>query len=396
MLTFLYSVLILKYKLATNVFAIFNTKARHRIKGLNAQQSDFENQLSSISNNRVLIHCASLGEYEQATPVVNWILSNTEYDIVVSFFSPSGYENCDLPKSRCLKCYLPFDLKSDMVSFIQKVDPTKVIITKNEWWWNMMDILKSKQIQTYLISSTIRNNHYFIKYPLSFFKDRMAVFTSGFVLNEDSKNSLSKIYVGQINVSGDSRKDQVLAIKNKTEPHKKIEPTVIYGSAWLNDLPIIKEMINELPNYNHFVYPHDLNKKNVGNFCAELACKSTDSICDISGTFVINSMGQLKKNYSAAQIAYIGGGFGEGLHNVLEAAVYSIPTIFGPRFQKSEEAKDLIDLEVAYTVTKPSQLKAILKKLCTNESQEEINLKLNGYFSASKSATKIICAEIFK
>jgi 3-deoxy-D-manno-octulosonic-acid transferase len=396
MLAFLYSVLILKYKLATKVFAVFNNKARHRIKGLNVQQFDLENQLSSISNNRILIHCASLGEYEQATPVVNWILRYTEYDIIVSFFSSSGFKNCDLPKSRCLKCYLPFDLNSDMISFLEKVNPTKVIITKNEWWWNMLGILRSKQLHTYLISSTIRNNHYFIKYPLPFFKDRMAVFNTVFVLNEDSKESLSKIYGGQINVSGDSRKDQVLAIKNKIEPHKKIEPTIIYGSVWLNDLPIIKEMISELPNYNHFVYPHDLNKKNVEAFRAELACKNTNSISDITGTFVINSMGQLKKDYSAAQLAYIGGGFGEGLHNILEAAVYSIPTIFGPRFQKSEEAKDLIALEVAYSVTKPSQLKSILNKVCTNESQEEINLKLKGYFSASKSATEIICAEIFK
>ncbi|MFT6335587.1 MAG: 3-deoxy-D-manno-octulosonic-acid transferase [Halioglobus sp.] len=396
MLSFLYSVLIFKYKLATWLFSFVNTKARKRIRGLNVQQSDFDRQFSIISDNRILIHCASLGEYEQAAPVVTWVLDNTELDIVISFFSPSGYENCNLISPRCVKCYLPFDLQSDMGSFLRKVDPAKVIITKNEWWWNMLHILKSKQIPTFLISSTIRNNHYFIKYPLPFFRDGLAVFSSTFVLNEASKDTLSLMYSGQINVSGDTRKDQVLAIKDKVTVPKRIEPTVIYGSAWLDDLPIIKEIIIELPNYNHFIYPHDLNKENISAFCDELDCNRHDSISDISGTFVINSMGQLKEDYALAQIAYIGGGFGEGIHNILEAAVFNIPTLFGPRFQKSEEAKELIDLEVAYSITKPTQLKPILNKLVTNEYQEEINLKLNGYFSASKSATESICAEIFK
>lgn len=386
----------LKYKLAAWVFTIFNTKARQRSEGLNAQQSNFENQLSSISDKRILIHCASLGEYEQATPLINWILINTEFDIIISFFSPSGYKNCDLPSSRCIKCYLPFDLKSDMESFLRKVDPAKVIITKNEWWWNMLHILKSKQIPTFLISSTIRHNHYFIKYPLSFFKDGLSAFYSVFVLNKASKDSLSQIYSGEIDISGDTRKDQVIAIKNKTTSQNKLEPTVIYGSVWLSDLPIIKEIISELPNHNHYIYPHHLNKENISAFCAELDCDSYDSIPYKSGTFIINSMGQLKKDYAVAKIAYIGGGFGEGIHNILEAAVYNLPTLFGPRHQKSEEAKDLIDLEVAFSITNTTQLKPILNKLVTNEYQEEINLKLIGYFSASKSATEIICAEIFK
>ena len=397
MFAFLYSVLIFKYKLATWFFSLVNAKARKRIRGLHAQQSDFEYRLSSISNHRILIHCASHGEYEQATPVICWILSNTEFDIVVSFFSPSGYENCDLLSSRCIKCYLPFDLKSDMEQFLRKVNPTKVIITKNEWWWNMLHILKSKKIPTFLISSTIRNNHYFIKYPLSFFQDRLAAFNSVFVLNETSKESLSQIYSGDINVSGDTRKDQVLDNKNKITGQKSLQqPTVIYGSAWINDLPIIKEIISDLPNYNHYVYPHDLNITNISAICDELGCVSRDSITNISGTFVIKSMGELKKDYGIAQIAYIGGGFGEGIHNILEAAVFNIPIIFGPRYQKSEEAKDLIDLKVAYSVKKPSQLKPILNKLCTYEYQEEINIKLKDYFSTSKSATEIICAAIFK
>ncbi|MFT4534211.1 MAG: 3-deoxy-D-manno-octulosonic-acid transferase [Saprospiraceae bacterium] len=396
MLAFLYSVLIFKYKLATSIFAIFNKKARLRIKGLNAQQSDLGNQLSSLSNNRILIHCASLGEYEQATPVVNWILRNTEYDIVVSFFSSSGYKNCDLPSARCIKCYLPFDLNSDIKPFLQKVNPSKVIITKNEWWWNMLHNLKLRKTPTFLISSTIRNNHYFIKYPLSFFKDRLTVFNSVFVLNKTSGSLLSQIYFGNITVSGDTRKDQVLDIKNKITAQKRSVSTIIYGSAWFNDLPIIKEMISELPNYNHFIYPHNLNTENINNICAALNCEVKDSISSLSGTYVINSMGQLKKDYSEAQIAYIGGGFGEGIHNILEASVNNIPVLFGPRFQKSEEAKELLDLNVAYSVSKPSQLKPILNNLCTNEYQEEINLKLKDYFSTSKSATEIICAEIFK
>ncbi len=372
-----------------------NIKAKKRMEGLKKQQVDLDRQLSSISSDRILVHCASLGEYEQAYPIITWIINNTDSDIVISFFSPSGYEDCELPGVRCVKCYLPFDLESDIQSFLSKINPSKVIITKNEWWWNMLQILKSKQTPTFLISSTIRDDHYFIKYPLTFFKNRLLAFSSIFVLNEASKEALSAIYSRDIIVSGDSRKDQVLKIKNNVALNKELKPTVIYGSIWLNDLPVIKEMISQLSNYNHFVYPHDLAEDNIKSICSELNCENKHSIAEISGTYVINSMGQLKKDYSAAHIAYIGGGYGEGIHNILEAAVYNIPTVFGPRFHKSEEAKDLIDLEVAYSLSDISQLKSVLQKLQTNEHQEEINLKLIDYFSASKSATEIICTQIF-
>jgi len=373
-----------------------DTKTKKRFKGLSDQKKSLDLRLSTISKKRILLHCASLGEYEQALPIINWVIDNTEFDICISFFSPSGYENCILPEVRCIKCYLPFDRNYDMKSFLKKINPQKVIITKNEWWWNMLKILKSNSISTFLFSSTIRKNHYFIMIPLSFFKKRLSAFSSIFVLNAASKESLSTVCSGNIVVSGDTRKDQVVSIRSSTSINKKSEPTVIYGSVWLSDLPIIKEMISELSNFNHFVYPHNLTPENVNSMCTELNCNNRHSISHLSGTFIIDSMGQLKRDYSSAHIAYIGGGFGDGIHNILEAAVYNIPTIFGPRYYKSEEAKELIQMKAAYSVANINQVIPILQKLCTNEYQEEINLKLNDYFSASKSATEIICSEIFQ
>lgn len=395
MLAFLYSNLIFKFKLIVWLISFVDTKTKKRINGLSRQKKNLDQQLTTISKKRILVHCASLGEYEQALPIINWVIENTKFDIVVSFFSPSGYENCLLSDVRCLKCYLPFDLNREMKLFLSKVNPQKVIITKNEWWWNMLRTLKSNKTPTFLISSTIRNDHYFIKFPLSFFKKRLSTFSSIFVLNLASQESLSALYSGTIIVSGDTRKDQVVSTKNNICLKQTTDPTVIYGSVWLSDLPVIKEMINELSSFNHFVYPHNLTAENINSICAELNCNSKDSISELSGTCVISSMGQLKKDYSSAQIAYIGGGFGNGIHNILEAAVYNIPTLFGPRFHKSEEAKELIQMNVAYSVSNFRQLKPILQKLCTNEYQEEINLKLIDYFSASKSATEIICTKIF-
>lgn len=396
MFAFLYSVLIFKYKAAAWIFSFINTKAKKRISGLKIQNSHLDDQLYTVSVNRILVHCASLGEYEQALPVIHWIIDNTQYDIVVSFFSPSGYKNCKLPTERCIKCYLPFDLKSDMESFISNVAPVKVIITKNEWWWNMLSVLKSKSIPTFLISSTIRNTHYFIKNPNPFFKNGLSAFKAIFVLNDASKQLLTKVYTGPVIVSGDSRKDQVLAIKNQSKPKNQTQPTVIYGSAWTHDLPVIKGIIEQLPSYNHYVYPHELSQDNITAFCEALNCEAHNDISSITGTAIIQSMGQLKKDYVSAQIAYIGGGFGDGIHNILEAAVYNIPTIFGHKYHKSEEAQELIDLQVAFSVSDPSQLTKILNNLQTNEYREQIKLKLNGYFCAPKSATEIITSEIFK
>ncbi len=396
----LYSIFIFVYKKATWLASAISSKAQKRIGGLSDQKHRLPDQLDRVSSDRVLIHCASLGEYEQASPVVNWILENTKYDIVISFFSSSGYENCIFNTNRCVKCYLPFDLSSDMKEFLGIVKPNKVIITKNEWWWNLLHILKNEKIPTYLISSTIRADHYFLKYPLTSFTNGIKAFVAIFVLNQKSSTNLSSIYKGQIIVSGDTRKDKVLSTrKNNTDPnHRSQEKNIIYGSIWYHDLPVVKAMIKALPGYNHYVYPHELNDKNIKLLKSQLGCSVLDDISksEPNTTCIIDSMGKLKSDYFKADIAYIGGGFGDGVHNILEAAVYGIPTIIGPNYHKSEEAKDLIDSQISFSISRPDNIGVLLDPILENESLESIRIKLKAYFSTHNSPTDIICNEIFK
>jgi len=366
----MYSIFIYLYKLGFKIAALFYPKASKRNLGLRLQSKELDFQLNKISTERILVHCASLGEYEQVKPIVQWIIDHTDYGVVVSFFSPSGYEDCELINDRTIKCYLPFDVKSDQEKFISTINPSKIIITKNEWWWNLLQAIKERQIPTYLVSSTIRSDHYFIKNPWLFFKERIA---------------------------GDTRKDRVQSIKTKADLSDN-QDTVIYGSIWQSDLHIIKEIIKSLPNHNHLIYPHDLSDGNIEKLSKELSCKVVDRIPNqLDGDIVIiNSMGQLKSDYAKATLSYVGGGFGEGIHNVLEASVYEVPVIVGPRWQKSEEAKELIQLGAIFPISDIAQTDSTIEQLKSKEVRKEIKLKLKSYFSASQSATELICKNIFQ
>lgn len=398
MLSYFYSFFIFLYKQGFILYSLFDTKAKNRVQGLGSQSKELEQNLAQISSKRILVHCASLGEYEQIKPIINWIIDKTDFDIVVSFFSPSGYQDSELIDGRSVKCYLPFDLRTDISQFINVADPAKVIIAKNEWWWNLLHILKEKKLPTYLVSSTIRSDHYFIKHPYTFFEKGISAFDSIFVVNDDSKKHLNQFYRGRIITAGDTRKDRVLEIMQSQSTLTTNSETIVYGSIWKSDLHIIKEIIRLLPDYNHFIYPHDLGAYNISNLSKKLDCEIYDIAPNsvTRKTCIINSMGQLKKDYSLATIAYIGGGFGEGIHNILEAVVFGIPAIVGPKFHKSEEAKELVKKNIVFPLSEAWQTKHIIDNLKSIQHREEINLKLKAYFSASNSATEIICAEIFK
>ena len=393
-----YTLLIFIYKHAIRFASIFNRKAKNRIHGLARQKKNLQFQLKDLSDERVLIHCASLGEYEQATPIIEWILNHTSSDIIVSFFSPSGYDNCKLINERCMKCYLPFDLPGDMDRFLKMIKPSKIIITKNEWWWNLLHRIKTDKIPAYLISSTIRKEHYFIKHSTQFFRDRLDAFDIAFVLNQSSADLLTNEYKGAIIIAGDTRKDKVKETKEHSPRNISYPKTIIYGSIWTDDLPVIKTVIAALPTYSHFIYPHELSQKNIDVLQNELNCTTHARLPDMEdgvSTFIINSMGQLKHDYANACIAYIGGGFGAGIHNILEAAVYGIPTFFGPKYQKSEEAKELIGLNAAFSISHTEEVDTLLEHLLTNESIQMLHIKLKAYFSVSNSPSEIICTKIF-
>lgn len=408
MIRLLYSFLIYLYKLGIFIASPFSQKASYKWKGIKESTEKVKKHKERNDSHTLFIHCASQGEHEQAKPIIRWVLENTMYNIILSFSSPSGYRNTNsLKNERLSKIYLPFDTPSAMSSLLDAIQPIKTIIIKNEWWWNMIHAHKQRSIPVYLISATFRSNHYFVKWPFKFFKEGLNVFDVLFVNENSSKSIISKITKSKILTVGDTRIDQVNYIKQEDSNREEfneniINPsstrTIVYGSIWTEDIPSILSIIEHFPDAVHLIYPHHLSDSNIHKMNVGLPI---DQIIEQTkdykkGVNLITSMGELKYAYRMASVAYIGGGFGEGIHNILEAAVYTIPTIFGPNNQKSSEANDLIGKGCAFEHSKPADLTTVLKKIEEEKTRKSIETNLKSYFSPQFSPTELICQEIFQ
>ena len=398
----LYTFVIFIYAGVVRFAAFFSKKARLRVNGVKSSKAFLDN-FTHNGREIVFMHCSSQGESEQALPIILWILNHTKYHVVISFFSPSGYENFNpLTEDRFTKMYLPFDLPGVMIKLVEKLNPVKAIIIKNEWWWNLFGALRHKTVETFLVSSTIRSNHYFLRYPIPFFLKRLNTLSKVFVVDEPSKRNLSKIYNGPITIGGDTRMDQVLQNKNLAQKSKTAMRTlqsdvIIYGSVWEEDMPIILEMMRIYPDHNHIIFPHLLDESSINYFHTNVQnSKIIDSFNEATeGTMIVTRMGELKYAYQHANIAYVGGGFGGGIHNILESAVYCIPTLFGPDHTKSAEAVDMVEKELVFTFSDTAQLHTICNKISEEKFRKKLESNLLSYFSPKRSPTEIICRNIF-
>ena len=383
--------------------SIFHEKAKIKLKGIQNSRIILSELATKDLNGIVLIHCASQGEHEQSKPIIRWIISNTKYSILITFFSPSGYQNADVSKSpRISKAYLPFDTPKEMSTFLAKVNPKIALIIKNEWWWNLLLELKMRKIPTHLISATFRKTHYFIKFNNSFTYKILNSISKIFVVDNLSKNAISKVTSSNVIVAGDTRIDQVNYLKTLNNSENNIKDlnsndVIVYGSIWQSDINSINKLIHLYPDAIHLIYPHVLNQSNLDSLKEKITfAKIVIHTNDIkSGVNIISSMGELKYTYKLAKIAYIGGGFGEGIHNILEASVYNIPVLFGPSFMKSNEAEYLISQNCAFTFRRSDELTDISIHLDKELNRKEIESKLKAYFSPEFSPTEIICKEIF-
>jgi 3-deoxy-D-manno-octulosonic-acid transferase len=365
---FLYNLGIQLYFTAVQLAAFFTPKAGLWINGR-------KKDIPLITSSSIWFHCASLGEFEQARPLIEYFHQNYPgYKIVVSFFSPSGYEVRKNYSKAHLVCYLPLDTKKNAEEFIEKINPSLVFFIKYEFWIQHINVLHSKNIPVFLVAGIFRKNQIFFSFYDRLFKNTLEKFSHLFVQNENSIELLKSIGITSASIANDLRFDTVIGNKSNATPFPEIEAflqnkkCIVIGSSWKKDELIWQKIIQENNEYKFIIAPHDVNENRIAelqNIFTEISVLHSALTPDDSDkkVLIIDSIGKLTSVYAYAHIAYIGGGFGVSIHNILEAAVYTTPVIFGPHYHKMQEAIDLINLNGALCIRNEDELQNALVKL---------------------------------
>lgn len=382
------------------VGSFFSIKLKLLYKGRKATISALQKNKDKFTHS-IWVHCASLGEFEQGRPVIEAIKSNyPERKIILSFFSPSGYEIRKNYNGVDHILYLPSDLPKNVAALVKHFKPDIFIFVKYEFWWSLIGSLIRTGCKVYLISGVFRQSDYFFKKIFQPFKNLLEQFECIFVQDEQSAQTLSKHGIFNHQIAGDTRIDRVIANASSIDIPEQIlqftndSTTFVYGSIWMSDMLIVKEMVLNYPNCKHLIAPHDISTNNIREI-SEFLQQESDLYSEVgwrSNILIINNIGLLNRLYAVAKYAYVGGGFKKGIHNILEPAVFGIPVFFGPNHSKFNEALDLLKCKGAFAVHAPSEM---LKYVEMIESEHTIitEIKENSqkYFEINKGATaKII------
>lgn len=360
-------------------------------------------------------HAASLGEFEQARPVIEaYRQLHPGHQVLVTFFSPSGYEIRKNYAQAEAVCYLPPDLPRKIRRLINIAHPKVVFFVKYEFWFNYLRILRRKHIPTYIFSTIFRPNQYFFKWYGSFFRKQLALgFTHLFVQNEESLQLLKSHGITQCSLAGDTRFDRVHQIAEAAARNEKVEQwlstaesgtkVIIAGSSWSPDEELISKYIETSPlPLRVILAPHVINEEHIkqieGRFTDSVRYSQlADNASSSAKTLIIDNMGMLSQLYRYADVAYIGGGFGVGIHNILEAVTFGKPVLFGPNFHKFKEARDIIALGGGWSHSTFDQLKAHLDTLLMQpDAHQKASQACTQYMQQNLGSTSIILNNIEK
>lgn len=409
---FLYNIFIALVQLFLPITTLMSHKMDLFVKG---RKTVFNTLSLKITSNKVIwMHVASLGEFEQGLPVLELLRKNyPEYQIVVTFFSPSGFE---IKKNDAIAdciTYLPLDTKKNAKRFITTVNPSLAIFVKYEFWPNYLLQLKSRNIPTLLISGIFRPKQAFFKPYGHFMRDALKAFSHLFVQNEQSKILLEKINFHNCTVAGDTRFDRVLTILERDnhlafmdEFAPKNKQCLVIGSSWPEDEVIFMDSILKLKDQMKTVIaPHKIDEKTIHRLQQALGNHAVlHSELDIKNPkdhaiIIIDNIGMLTKIYSYATMAYVGGGMATGLHNILEPAVFGVPVIIGKEYKKFNEANDLVSLGGAISITSSESFYNTLSSLLNKHTKREKLGKINSEYlhqhgNASQKILQFIEANI--
>jgi 3-deoxy-D-manno-octulosonic-acid transferase len=408
-MTPLYNFSIYTYYILIKIAALFgNDKAK---LWLNGRKDIFENVRAALkpAQKRIWVHASSLGEFEQGRPVIEKLKElRPDYKIVLTFFSPSGYEIRKDYKGADYIFYLPLDTRENAERFLDLVQPEKVIFIKYEFWYNYLTTLKLRSIPLYLVSANFRKDQHFFKWYGGWFRKLLHNFEHIFVQNERSANLLKGIDISNITIAGDTRFDRVYSIATSSRELPEVKNFVdssfciIAGSTWEPDEDLLIKYFNETSHQiKMIVAPHEIKDAAIDRIIQKLNKKAVRySQLQNAGdadVLIIDNIGMLSSLYRYGRIAYIGGGFGKGIHNILEAATFGLPVLFGPNYQKFQEAVDLAKAGGAFPISDYFTMKSALDNLI-EDNVKTINCSeiSRQFIKNNLGATDIILQETLK
>jgi 3-deoxy-D-manno-octulosonic-acid transferase len=402
----LYKAGIFIYSLLIRLYSVFNEKAKLFVTGRKNWEQNLTSKIDSKSK-YIWFHCSSLGEFEQGRPVIEELKQQfPAYKIVLTFFSPSGYEIRKNYPLADIVAYLPMDTKSNAQTLLDIVKPEKAFFVKYEFWYFYISELKRKNIPLYIVSAIFRENQQFFKNTPWGLWYRKILFKVDhlFVQNEISGKLLKSIGLSNFTVTGDTRFDRVAAIARDSKKLPIVEKfkgnslLIVAGSTWKPDEELLAAFINQSVGIKFIIAAHEVSAVNINRIHQLLKkpaisfSKVSESEIDKYDVLIIDSVGLLSSLYRYGNIAYIGGGFGVGIHNILEAATFGLPVIFGPNYKRFKEAVDLISEGGAFSISKTEELRQTLNTLINDEKERQKASQICNFYVAKNvgSTTQII------
>jgi 3-deoxy-D-manno-octulosonic-acid transferase len=399
----MYTIIIYLYALAASIAALFNKKVRTMVVG---QREAFQKLRNSFDHtqNYIWVHAASLGEFEQGRPLIERIRKeHPEYKVLLTFFSPSGYEVRKNYDGADIICYLPFDTPCNARKFLKLAPVKMAFFIKYEFWRNYIGALYKRGIPVYSVSSIFRKEQIFFRWYGKGYARCLHHITHFFVQNDTSVSLLRSIGVEQVTLTGDTRFDRVLDIRKQAkelpivEAFAKGNRVLIAGSSWAPDEDIFIPYFNEQKNLKLVIAPHVVNDAHIAEIQSKLKrpslrySQATAENVAKADCLIIDCYGLLSSIYRYATVAYIGGGFGVGIHNVPEAAVYGCPVLFGPNNKRFKEAQDLIACEGAFEIKNATEFNRIINKLFTyDELLRSSGAAAGRYISSNAGARDLV------
>lgn len=402
----MYSLLLYLYQICVFIASFFSEKVKNMWRGEQAAFHVLEEKADAESQ-YLWFHAASLGEFEQARPIIESIKAERpEEKILLTFFSPSGYEVRKNYEYADIVCYLPLDTPTNAYRFLKRINIKKAYFIKYEFWWNYLRILRRKNVPTYSVSSIFRHDQVFFKWYNFQYNLVLKCFTHFFVQNEVSKELLAKLGITQVTVTGDTRFDRVKQIQQQAEVLPIVEDFLgstknvfVAGSSWQPDEDIFLRYFAEHPDWKLIVAPHVIGSDHLNEIESKLAKYGMKSVyykdveagklpaagADASArVLIINCFGLLSSIYRYGNVAYVGGGFGVGIHNVLEAAVWGVPVFFGPNNKRFQEAQDLIACGGGLEITSYEDFARQMDSLAASADEMKKRSQASANYVASK------------